>query len=51
MLSSEFLMELAEKVYGALSALEGTLRPVGSFGGAEGLDLDSGGEIDRKSHV
>lgn len=45
MLSSEFLMELAEKVYGALSALEGTLRPVGSFGGAEGLDLDSGGEI------
>ena len=45
MLSSEFLMELAEKVYAALSALEGTPRPVGLFGGADGLGLDSGGEI------
>ena len=29
MLSSEFLMDLAKKVYGTLSSLEGTLRPLG----------------------
>lgn|GEM_PF-2646536 len=33
MLSSEFLMDLAKKVYGTLSSLEGTLRPLGGEGG------------------
>ena len=32
MLSSEFLMDLAKKVYGTLSSLEGTLRPLGGEG-------------------
>ena len=41
MLSSEFLMDLAKKVYGTLSSLEGTLRPLGGEG--EGAPLP--GEI------
>lgn len=42
MLSSEFLVELAEKVYGTLSSLEGTLRPLR---GEEGAMLPPGGGI------
>lgn len=42
MLSSDFLVDLAEKVYGTLSALEGRTRPLGDSGGAS---LDLGGEI------
>lgn len=41
MLSSEFLMDLAKKVYGTLSSLEGTLRPLSGEG--EGAPLP--GEI------
>ena len=40
MLSSEFLMDLAKKVYGTLSSLEGTLRPLGGEG--EGVPLPGG---------
>lgn len=42
MLSSEFLVELAEKVYGTLSSLEGTLRPLH---GEEGATFSTGGGI------
>lgn len=42
MLSSEFLVELAEKVYGTLSSLEGTLRPLQ---GEEGATFSTGGGI------
>ena len=42
MLSSEFLVDLAEKVYGTLSSLEGTLRPLR---GEEGATLSTGGGI------
>ena len=40
MSSSEFLMDLAKKVYGTLSSLEGTLRPLGGEG--EGAPLPGG---------
>ena len=40
MLSSEFLMDLAKKVYGTLSSLEDTLRPLGGEG--EGAPLPGG---------
>lgn len=42
MLSSEFLVELAEKVYGTLSSLEGTLRFAGE---ADGRLPEPAGEI------